>query len=706
MKKEYVLEGLSCAHCATKIEEKIGGIKEFSEVNLNFTTQTLSFDTEAVDEGLIKKLQKEINRIESGVTVTLKNRKPHTHDHNHGISSGKKLWIRLGIGLVFFMAALLLEVDFIVELAIYLTAYFIIGGEVLLRAGKNILRGKVFDENFLMAVATIGAFAIGEFPEGVTVMLFYNIGEGFQDMALERSRANIATLMDIRPDVAWVKEAGVLKQVSAEDIAVGSSIWVKAGERIPLDGKVLTGHSMLDTSALTGESVPRGVGVGDGVLSGSVNTNSLLEIKVEKVFEDSTVAKILKLVENASSKKAEIEKFITKFAKYYTPVVVYLALALAIIPPLVISGATFSEWINRALVFLVVSCPCALVISIPLGFFGGIGGASKHGILIKGGNYLEALNSVDTIVFDKTGTLTKGVFKVINIKSVNNTKDALLEVAAYAEAHSNHPIAKSIVKAYSKAINLDRLGNYEEVAGKGIKVTFDDEVVYAGNSIFMKDNHISIIEPEVFGTAVHIAIGKVYLGHIIISDEIKEDSKTALANLREMGIKKLIMLTGDHHKVATYIGNEVGISEIYSELLPHNKVEVLEDILSKNSTGKTIFVGDGINDAPVLARADIGVAMGGIGSDAAIEAADIVLMTDELSKLVDSIKIAKRTKVIVWQNIVFAMGTKGVVLILGAVGIATMWAAVFADVGVALIAIINAMRIIRKPLKNNDRSTI
>jgi Cd2+/Zn2+-exporting ATPase len=704
---QYKLEGLTCANCAGKIEKRMTEIEGFEDVSLNFTTQTLTF--KAVDEDYQKMIQSEVNAIEDGVTVYHKHahihhyvdeaihEHHHDHGHSHGEDSGIGIWIRLGIGGSLFAAGLLMTLDPTMELLVFLVAYLTVGGDVLLRAVKNIMRGHVFDENFLMSVATIGAFAIGEYPEGVTVMLFYQIGELFQDMAVKQSRASIESLMDIRPDVAWIKRDGQLTSVAAASVEVGETIVVKPGERIPLDGGVTSGNTMLDTSALTGESVPRSAGEGDDVLSGSVNQTGLIEIKVSKAFGDSTVSKILDMVENATNKKAETEKFITKFARYYTPAVVYMALALAIIPPLLIEGATFSSWIHRALIFLVVSCPCALVISIPLGFFGGIGGASRHGILIKGSNYLEALKSVETVVFDKTGTLTKGVFQVKDIHPVVGTESTLIQKAAMVECHSNHPIAKSILKAYGKTVTLDAVSDLDEVAGKGLVGMVKGKRIAAGNLKLMASVGVEAEEVNQAGTVVYLAEEGVYLGYILIADEVKSDSKSAIKALKSMGVKEVVMLTGDHRAVADAVAAEIGIDQVHSELLPHEKVEKLEEILERTS-GKTVFVGDGINDAPVLARADIGVAMGGVGSDAAIEAADVVLMTDEPSKLVDSLKVAKRTNRIVWQNIAFAMGVKGLVLILGAGGLATMWEAVFADVGVALIAIVNAMRIIRKPI--------
>lgn len=702
---QYKLEGLTCANCAGKIEKRITEIEGFEDVTLNFTTQTLSF--RAADQDYIQMIQSEVDAIEEGVTVLQKHGHIHHHvdealhdrEHSYGGEgeAGYTVWLRIGIGAAIFGVGLLFRFSNIAELLIFLTAYVIVGGDVLMQAVKNIRKGRVFDENFLMSLATIGAFTIGEYPEGVTVMLFYQIGELFQDMAVKRSRSSIESLMDIRPDMAWIHRDETLVNVAAASVDIGDLIVVKPGERIPLDGVVIKGTTMLDTSALTGESVPRSAGEGDSVLSGSVNQSGLIEIEVTKSFGESTVSKILDMVENATNKKAETEKFITKFARYYTPAVVYTAMALAVLPPLLIPEASFSDWIHRALIFLVVSCPCALVISIPLGFFGGIGGASRHGILIKGSNYLEALRSVDTVVFDKTGTLTKGVFGVKEIHPENVTKEVLIETAAFVESHSNHPIAKSILKAYDKKVPSDAVSDLEEIPGKGISGVFNGRKIYAGNSKLMQDLKVAYKKSEATGTIVHLVDGGEYLGYIRIADEIREDSREAVAALKALGIRQVIMLTGDHHSVAESVGEAVGIDIVHSELLPHEKVEKLEEILA-NTSGKTVFIGDGINDAPVLARADIGVAMGGIGSDAAIDTADIVLMTDEPGKLADSLRIAKRTNGIVWQNILFAMGVKGLVLILGAGGLASMWEAVFADVGVALIAIVNAMRIIRRPM--------
>ncbi len=695
-KKTLILNGLDCSNCAAKIEKEVGNIAGVKSAAVDFVSKKLiiEFSSKHEEKRIFEEASKIAKRIESGIKV-VEDDKSSEKEEEEGIN--KKEIIRLGIGALLFGVGVIFSFPFWAELSIFLISYILVGGEVVLKAAKNIVRGQVFDENFLMSVATIGAFAIQEFPEGVAVMLFYQVGELFQDIAVNRSRRSIKALMDIRPDYANLKIGDEEKTVSPEEVKIGDIIIVKPGERVPLDGKVLDGKSMMDTSALTGESVPREVEEGNDVLSGFINKNGLLTVEVTKEFGESTVAKILDLVQNASSKKAPTENFITKFARYYTPVVVFAALALAVIPPLVIPGATFSDWIYRALVFLVISCPCALVISIPLGFFGGIGGASKNGILVKGSNYLEALNSVDTVVFDKTGTLTKGVFKVTKVMDYDATPDiTLLEAAAYAESYSNHPIALSILKEYGKEVNKNEIENYEEISGHGIKVKARDHVILAGNAKLMKKEDIDYDEVNTTGTVVHVAIDGKYAGLIIISDEVKEDAPKAMKALKAIGIKKLVMLTGDSKSVGTAVGQYLGLDEVHSELLPHQKVEKLEELDKKKAPkGKLVFVGDGINDAPVLARADIGVAMGGLGSDAAIEAADVVLMTDEPTKLVSAIKIAKRTRIIVWQNIFFALAVKGVVLLLGAGGIATMWEAVFADVGVAVLAILNAMRVMK-----------
>ena len=605
----------------------------------------------------------------------------------------KRLW-RIIIGAAVLVAATIINFNNEwLQIALFIISYIIVGGDVVKRAVKNIFKGQVFDENFLMSIATIGAFFIGEYPEGVAVMLFYQVGELFQSYAVGKSRKSIASLMDIRPDYANVKKGDELVKVDPDEVQIGDIIVIKAGEKIPLDGKVIEGSSMIDTSALTGESVPREVEVGSDILSGCININGVITAEVTKEFGESTVSKILDLVENASSKKSNSEQFITKFARYYTPVVVIIAVFLAIIPPLVIDGATFSDWIYRALAFLVVSCPCALVISIPLSFFGGIGGASKKGILVKGSNYLEALAETEIVVFDKTGTLTKGVFNVQEIHPEGVSKEELLELTAYVESYSNHPISLSLKRAYGKEIDNGRISDVEEISGHGVIATVDGKKVMAGNIKLMKMMDIPYFKGELIGTAVHVAVNNKYIGYILIADEVKEDSAQAIKELKAANIKQTVMLTGDNKSVGSKVAKELGLDKVYAELLPADKVEKLEELFSqKSKKGKLAFVGDGINDAPVLARADIGIAMGGLGSDAAIEAADIVIMTDEPSKIATAMKISKKTLKIANQNIVFAIGIKIIVLILSAFGITTMWAAIFADVGVTIIAVLNAFR--------------
>lgn len=619
----------------------------------------------------------------------------------------KKRIRRIAVGAsIFFLAVVLSNLignfNVNIELVLFLAAYFVIGGDVVKKAVKNIGQGQVFDENFLMMIATVGAFIVGDYPEAVAVMLFYQVGECFQSYAVNKSRKSIAALMDIRPDYANVLREGKTVTVSPDEVAIGETILVRPGERIPLDGIISKGASSLDTTALTGESIPRDVEAQDAVISGCVNISGVLEIEVTKVFGESTVAKILNLVENAGNKKSEAEHFITKFAKYYTPIVVICAALLAVIPPM-LTGGNWSEWIYRALSFLVISCPCALVISIPLSFFGGLGGASKAGILIKGSNYLEALADAEMIVMDKTGTLTKGSFAVKTVVPCGKvTKEELLRTAAFVESYSNHPISWSLQNAYGKEIDASVLGEMEEIAGHGVCAVMNGEHIYAGNDKLMKLKKIEAAMPDEIGTVVHVARENEYLGYIVIDDEIKPDAKAAVSDFRRAGIKSIVMLTGDRKKTAESVAKELGITEVYAELLPGDKVEQVERLFSqKSSKGKLIFVGDGINDAPVLARADIGVAMGGMGSDAAIEAADVVIMTDEPSKIAKAIQIAKKTLVIVKQNIVFAIGVKVFVLLLAAVGMATMWAAVFADVGVAVIAILNAMRAMHVKSGNN-----
>lgn len=612
-----------------------------------------------------------------------------------------KQLIKIIISLLLIVISLLLKFD--TELysnILYVIAYIIVGYDIVLKAVRNIFKGKVFDENFLMTVATIGAFCIGEFPEAVAVMLFYQIGELFQSYAVDRSRKSVASLMDIRPDYANVYREDEIERVDPDEVNIGEIILVKPGEKIPLDGIVVDGESMLNTQALTGESVPRKVTVNDEVLSGCINNDGILKIKVSKEFEESTVSKILDLVENASSRKSKSENFISKFAKYYTPIVVIVSVALAVIPPLVIKEALFSDWLYRALSFLVVSCPCALVISIPLSFFGGIGAASKIGVLIKGSNYLEALASAEIVVCDKTGTLTEGVFKVQKIKAIGYSDDELLRYAAYAEGFSNHPISISLKQAYNKEINEKLVTETQEISGKGVLAKVDGKMVLVGNEKIMKEYNIKFQKSEETGTIVYVAINDEFAGTILIADKIKEDSYKAVKLFKNNNVKKVVMLTGDRDNISESVANELNLDEYHAELLPQDKVSWVEKLMTqKSSGGKLIFVGDGINDAPVLALSDIGVAMGGLGSDAAIEAADVVIMTDEPSKIASSVQISKKTMRIVKQNIVFAIAVKIGVLIFSAFGVSTMWEAVFADVGVSVLAIVNALRVLR--IKNN-----
>ena len=610
----------------------------------------------------------------------------------------KKKLYKIIISAILFIIALIVPFQNIwINRAIYLISYIIVGFEILKKAVRNIKRGKVFDENFLMSVATIGAFAIQEFPEAVAVMLFYQIGELFQDYAVDKSRKSISDLMDLRPDYANVLRNGKEEKIDPDGVKIDEIIIVKPGEKVPLDGVIIEGNSFIDTKGLTGEPKPRRVAESNEILSGCINLEGILKIRVKKEYDESTVSKILELVENASSKKSKSEKFITKFAKYYTPIVVIVAVFLALIPPLIIKNATFSDWLYRALSFLVVSCPCALVISIPLSFFGGIGGASKNGILIKGSNYLEALSNLETVVFDKTGTLTEGVFKVQKINSIGISDEDLLEIAAYAEWYSNHPIAKSVKQEYSKNVEEVKIKNVKEITGKGILASIDEKQVLIGNEKLMQEYNINYEKSKEVGTILYIAIDNVFSGTILISDKIKDDSVKCIELIKTNGIKQTIMLTGDKKEIAENISKKLGIDKVHSELLPDEKVKKMEELLKNKTQNKKIaFVGDGINDAPVLALADIGIAMGGLGSDSAIEAADIVIMTDEPSKISTAIKISKKTMKIVRENIIFAITIKIIVLILSALGIATMWEAVFADVGVAIIAILNSLRMLNK----------
>ena len=608
----------------------------------------------------------------------------------------KKMLVRIAVSAVLLIAAVLVPYQGLWRFALFLPAYFVIGWDVLWKAARNIAHGQVFDENFLMALATVGAFCTGffgqgEYPEAVFVMLFYQVGELFQSYAVGKSRKSIASLMDIRPDYANVERDGKLLQVDPEEVAVGDTITVKAGEKIPLDGLVLEGQSLVDTAALTGESVPRQVRPGDSVISGCVNQNGLLRVQVTKAFGESTVQKILDLVENASSKKAKAENFITKFARYYTPVVVFCALALAVVPPLFVGNWT--GWVQKALIFLVVSCPCALVISVPLSFFGGIGGASRQGILVKGGNYLEVLADTELVVFDKTGTLTKGVFQVTAIHPEGVSQQELLELAALAESYSDHPISRSLKEAWGKALDTARVGQVEELSGRGVRAQVDGKEVWAGNGKLMEEIGLAYRPSGQVGTVVHVAAEGRYLGYILIADEVKPDAKEAIAALKAQGVKKTVLLTGDAKDVGEAVAQELGLDEAYTQLLPGDKVERVEALLQETSPkGKLAFVGDGINDAPVLSRADIGIAMGALGSDAAIEAADLVLMDDKPSKIAKAMEISKRTLRIVRQNIVFALAVKLLVLMLTPFGLANLWEAVFADVGVMVLAILNASR--------------
>ena len=735
------IDGVDCPNCAAKIERKLNTLEKIKEATVDFLGKRVIVESEDLSQDeLAKFIQTEVDKIKDGVKISTKklhshshshhnhshshsHAHSHSHDHSHSHAHGEegtdKIKKKLLIGGILFALGIFIpKTLFIPKFAVFLLSYFIIGGDVLFSAGKNILKGQVFDENFLMAIATVGAFAIGEYPEGVAVMLFYQLGELFQGIAVDNSRKSIIALMDIRPDYANLKTDTGIKKVNPEEIKVADIIVVKPGEKVALDGKIVNGSSTFDTSALTGESLPREAKAGDNVLSGFINKTGLIEIEVTKVFSESTVSKILNLVENASSKKSKTENFITKFAKYYTPAVVITALIMAIFPPLLLPNATFTDWIYRALIFLVVSCPCALIISIPLGFFGGIGGASKHGILVKGANYLEALNDVESVIMDKTGTLTKGVFKVTEINIENDvkindfennetdlTQPLLLKYAAHIEKFSNHPIAQSIVSEYENSIaktDENIVKDFEEISGFGIKANINNYQILAGNSKLMKLENIKFNEKKNLGTVVYIAFNGQYIGNILISDEIKEDSSKAVKGMKENGIKEIVMLTGDNNAIGKNIAEKLGIDKVFAELLPNQKVEKLEEIYkTKSEKRKVVFVGDGINDAPVLARADIGIAMGGVGSDAAIEAADVVIMNDEPSKIVTAMKIAKKTKTIVWQNITLAFAVKLIVLILGLFGDATMWEAVFADVGVALLAVLNATRVLKYKVNEN-----
>ena len=742
MERVYYISGLDCANCAAKLERHLKEIKYFENVIIDFMAQKLIItckDETALQLGM-QEAEKVIAKVEPGATITEKAKKvktralqkAHAHhhgeacncghehhheDHHHGEAcncghdesqvketpvKGQKFTAEMKNELVkiimsasLFAGALLLSDAGIVQFGVYLLAYLIVGSEVLIRAGKNIVRGQVFDENFLMTIATIGAFCVGEYPEGVMVMLLYQLGELFQNYAVQRSRRSIAELMDIKPDVAHIKEGDQYITMSPEEAIAGDIIQVRPGERIPLDGVILEGQSALNTVALTGETVPQDVKPGDAVMSGCINTSGVLTVRVEKEYEDSTVAKILDLVENASSKKAETENFITKFARYYTPIVVIVAAVLAVLPPLMLHEP-FSGWVYRALVFLVISCPCALVISIPLTFFSGLGVCSRRGILVKGSNYLEALAQLETAVFDKTGTLTKGQFSVTEVHALNMSEEELLYYAACAESISNHPIADAIQKANTKVVYSDAVQQAVEIAGHGISAKVDNHAVLVGNYRLMQENQISCELVQTADTIIYVTVDGAFCGWIVIADQLKADAKETVTRLKNLGLSNIVMLTGDNQAVAEQTAAQLGITKVFSQLLPGDKVTCLEEILAKKSAKGTVaFTGDGLNDAPVLARADVGIAMGGLGSDAAIEAADVVIMNDQPSKLADAVQIARKTRSIVMQNIVFVLTIKLLVLALGAFGMATMWMAVFADVGVAFIAILNAVRIMK-----------
>ena len=620
------------------------------------------------------------------------------HHHEHEDENKKSPLLRIGLAIAVFLCGTFLPVEGVVKFAVFFVAYLIAGGDILLKAFRNIIKGEVFDENFLMSIATLGAFSIKEFPEAVMVMILYQVGEYFQDKAVDKSRKSISTLMDIRPDYANIEQNGELVKKSPDAVNVGDVIVVKTGEKIPLDGVVVDGSAVVDTSALSGESLPRSLKVGDNAISGCINTNGVIKIKVSKKFEESTVSKILELVENASKNKSKAENFITKFAKIYTPAVVLGAVLLVVIP--LMFGGVFSVWFQRALTFLVISCPCAIVISVPLGFFAGIGGASRVGILVKGSAYVEALSRPYAVVFDKTGTLTKGSFVVTEFNSVGISKEELIEISAKAEAYSNHPIALSIKKAYGKPIDNHEISDVEEIAGNGVKVLLNGEEILVGNLKLMEKFGVTCNVSNAVGTVVYVAKNRIFVGHIVISDELKDDSAEGVKVLKKL-CDKVVMLSGDGFSAVQNVAQKLGIEDFYAQLLPENKVEKLEEIIVEKPRKKSvIFVGDGINDAPVLMRADIGIAMGGLGSDAAIEAADVVIMDDKISKVSLAIKLSKRTMTIVFQNIIFALGVKALFLICGALGFVTMWGAVFADVGVTLIAVLNSLRALQT--KNND----
>lgn len=702
MKKTYSLDQLDCAACAAKMEEAASQVPGVEELRINFLTKTMSLTAsedhfEQVAQNVMaacQRVEPECRVCEVKQDTAAHHDHGHAHGHDHEEGEEHHSLGLIGVGAVLFVAGLLLP-EGLWRWAALIAAYVVAGGEVLLRAAKNILRGQVFDENFLMAVASLGAMLMGEATEAVAVMLFYQIGEWFQDRAVDKSRASIAQLMDIRPDHAnHVLADGSVEVVPPQSLKAGDILLVKPGERIPLDGVILEGTSTLNTSALTGESIPRDVAEGDTVLSGCVNQTGVLRLRATGAYESSTVARILRLVEDSGERKASTERFITRFARWYTPAVCLAALLLALVPPLFVGEWT--EWIKRALTFLVISCPCALVISVPLTFFGGVGGASRRGVLIKGANYLEQLAKTDIAVFDKTGTLTRGTFEVTAIHPNQITEEELLELAALAESYSDHPISASLRAAWNRALDKSRVTDVQEIAGRGIHALVDGRSVYAGNERLMADVHVESRPCHRQGTIVHVALDGVYMGHIVIADRVKEGSAEAIAELKALGVARTVMLTGDQSAVAQSVAKELGVDEVHAELLPGDKVEQVERLMKQKPEGAMLaFVGDGINDAPVLRRADLGIAMGGVGSDAAIEAADIVLMDDDPRKLPCAIRIARRTLRIANQNIIFALSVKAIILVMGAMGLANMWLAVFADVGVSFLAILNAMRAMR-----------
>lgn len=702
MKKTYSLDQLDCAACAAKMEEAASQVPGVEELRINFLTKTMSLTAsedhfEQVAQNVMaacQRVEPECRVCEVKQDTAAHHDHGHAHGHDHEEGEEHHSLGLIGVGAVLFVAGLLLP-EGLWRWAALIAAYVVAGGEVLLRAAKNILRGQVFDENFLMAVASLGAMLMGETTEAVAVMLFYQIGEWFQDRAVDKSRASIAQLMDIRPDHAnHVLADGSVEVVPPQSLKAGDILLVKPGERIPLDGIILEGTSTLNTSALTGESIPRDVAEGNTVLSGCVNQTGVLRLRATGAYESSTVARILRLVEDSGERKARTERFITRFARWYTPAVCLAALLLALVPPLFVGEWT--EWIKRALTFLVISCPCALVISVPLTFFGGVGGASRRGVLIKGANYLEQLAKTDIAVFDKTGTLTRGTFEVTAIHPNQITEEELLELAALAESYSDHPISASLRAAWNRALDKNRVTDVQEIAGRGIHALVDGRPVYAGNERLMADVHVESRPCHRQGTIVHVALDGVYMGHIVIADRVKEGSAEAIAELKALGVARTVMLTGDQSAVAQSVAKELGVDEVHAELLPGDKVEQVERLMKQKPAGAMLaFVGDGINDAPVLRRADLGIAMGGVGSDAAIEAADIVLMDDDPRKLPCAIRIARRTLRIANQNIIFALSVKAIILVMGAMGLANMWLAVFADVGVSFLAILNAMRAMR-----------